>query len=264
MRRLDDVAGFPLAIDPQTYRLISTAVLPEPEVRSLGAMRPVLHTPECSGPAELYWMYRRAGPSEVQRRLRARGLRFDLTVLRPGTLAGEFIKTFGHVHPPAADGWPYPELYQVLAGRAWFLLQREASSQDDSAGRVEVRLIAAEAGDCALVPPGFGHVTINVGNEPLVLANWVADAFASDYEPFRRRRGAAVYVLAAPEGDSGGEPHVVPNPHYPVPPVVERVAPPSLAALGLGYDREPIFAAACRQPDAFVFLVEPSQRPDLF
>src|SRR5690606_15189179 len=99
----------------------------------------------------------------------------------------------------APDGTGYPELYQVAAGEAWFILQDRRS----------VLVIPAGPGDCALIPPGFGHVTVNVGRGPLVLANWVDGSFASRYDGYRRRRGAAVYVEAGSDG-----PVLRPNPAY--------------------------------------------------
>ncbi|MFS8570396.1 MAG: glucose-6-phosphate isomerase family protein [Thermaerobacter sp.] len=214
-----------------------------PDVRALEAMRPVLADPAAQGPAELYFMYRGAGPAAPQAGARRRGLRYDLTVLRPGLVGREYVKTFGHEHPAAPDGIAYPELYQVAAGRAWFILQ----------DRRTVLVIAAGPGDCALIPPGFGHVTVNVGPGPLVLANWVDGGFTSLYDGYRQRRGAAVYV----EAGSGG-PVLRSNPAYHPAPAVRWGAPTPPDLVGLQEPGEPIFTAVCRDPDRFAYLCRPA------
>jgi len=243
---LTERLGFPAAIDEAACRLRGGGPWQpgEPDVRRLDDMRPVLADPGAGGPAgDLYFMYRGAGPAGPQERANRLGLRFDLTVLRPGCVGREYVKTFGHEHPRAPDGIAYPELYQVVSGQAWFLLQDRRS----------VRVVRARDGDCVLVPPGFGHVTVNVGPGPLVLANWVAAGFASRYEPYRRRRGAAVYVEAA-----AGGPVLRPNPAYdPALPVIPAASTPP-AWLGLARPGEPIFTAVCRNPGRFAFLTRPA------
>jgi glucose-6-phosphate isomerase len=86
-------------------------------------------------------------------------------------------------------------------------------------------LVEADAGTIVLIPPGYGHVTINPGQEELVMANLVSRSFASDYLPYEERRGAAYYELA----DRG----FVPNPAYPAVPPLRRVPPPDVLPLGV-------------------------------
>ncbi len=51
----------------------------------------------------------------------------------------------------------YPELYEVLKGDANYLLQRAQNEE-----RVdEVILVKATRGDKVIIPPNYGHVTIN-------------------------------------------------------------------------------------------------------
>ncbi len=137
-----------------------------------------------------YYMFRRVNLPEHEEIFRRRRLRYDVTVIPPAVIGGEYVKTYGHFHPVAEHdphGRPlsFPELYEVLAGDALFLLQ-------DRAARVFFH-VRARAGDVVAMPPNLGHVTVNVGETPLVLANLVSDRFHSDYGPVREKHGFAWY-----------------------------------------------------------------------
>src|SRR3989344_4520509 len=67
---------------------------------------------------------------------------------------------------------PYPEIYEVLLGRAYFLIQSESI----------VYLAEAGPGEKFIIPPSFGHNTINVFNEPLLMANFVSEKAEYDYK----------------------------------------------------------------------------------
>ena len=115
------------------------------------------------------------------------GLRYDVTVIRPGQIGREFIKTAGHYHPlkPQTE-FSYPEVYEVLAGKAHYLLQTEPDEDG-----IDAILIEAVAGDKVLIPPGYGHITINPGQEYLIMSNWVAADFSSIYGPIKELGGGA-------------------------------------------------------------------------
>lgn len=59
------------------------------------------------------------------------------------------------------------------------------------------------------MPPDYGHVAVNPGNEPLVLANWIADGCASDYKTMLEY-GGGVYF----EKKSNGSYRFIKNRHY--------------------------------------------------
>ena len=132
--------------------------LPEPSVRTLNDMRCVLANPGQPGSMPLYYMYRDLALTAGDRAyLREQNVRFDITVIPPGTVGGEYVKTKGHYHPLNPSGIGYPELYQVLAGEALYLLQRSDLG--------DIVAVAAKAGEFVLIPPGYGHVTVNAGKE---------------------------------------------------------------------------------------------------
>jgi oxalate decarboxylase/phosphoglucose isomerase-like protein (cupin superfamily) len=83
----------------------------------------------------------------------------------------EFVKTYGHYHPRVNPKlrYTYPEIYEVLDGDAHYLLQRALN--DESVD--DVTLVKATRGDKVIVPPNYGHVTINPSERTLKMANWV-------------------------------------------------------------------------------------------
>ncbi|HDR72297.1 MAG TPA: glucose-6-phosphate isomerase [Methanoculleus sp.] len=208
-----------------TLQEIWNGPLPPPEVRTGDQMRAVLADPACAAEHPLYFMYRDVARNDADREwLLGCDLRFDITVIPPATLCGEYVKTKGHYHPASPEGPAYPELYQVLAGTAHYLLQDR-----DLADAVVIR---AAGGDAVLIPPGYGHVTINPGGGDLVMANLVSTRFASEYAFFEEHRGAAYYEF------EGGE--WVKNPHSPRHPPLRFVDPVEIPALCIRHGR-PIY-----------------------
>ena len=97
---LQVTSGLPLQADGDG-RLIFGAGLTvvTPAVRTREEMREVLLDPEADAPAELYYMYRDVCRQQDRELLAQHGLRYDVTVIRPGLLGREYIKTAGHYHP---------------------------------------------------------------------------------------------------------------------------------------------------------------------
>lgn len=253
-RDLTDLTGLPLRLTPLGWLDFGGTLPPvAPQPRTLADLRPMLYNQTAAGPAELYLMYRGVGWPEDVARYSEQALRFDVTVLVPGLVGAEYVKTAGHYHPGG-----YPELYQVVAGRAHYLLQKPATGEqpDTLAGAppgaiADVIIVEAEPGDAVFVPPGYGHVTINPGPEPLAMVNVVDSTFTSVYGPYRERRGAAYYEI-----EERGQPYFVANDHYPDLPEPRLVRPTKLEDLGLQAG-EPLYAQLAGDPRAFAFLSEP-------
>jgi glucose-6-phosphate isomerase len=121
---------------------------------------------------EAYYMYR--GIKEEK------GLRYDVTIIPFRMFGEEFPKTKGHYHPKQ-----YGEIYTVLEGKAFYLLQKKDLS--------DVFVVEAEKGDFIVVPPGYGHITINPGKKDLKMANWVSPDFESEYGEMEEKNGAAYF-----------------------------------------------------------------------
>jgi glucose-6-phosphate isomerase, archaeal len=187
--------------------------LPPPAARTLEEMRPVLADPSCACSDPLYFMYRDLAKSDADWGwLHAHHLRYDLTVIPARDLCGERVKTKGHYHPKNPAGVGYPEIYEVLEGEAHFLLQ--SRELDD------IVMVLAVAGDVVIIPPGYGHVTINPSRDvTLAMANIVSTAFESEYGEYESHHGAAYFELS-----SG---MLVKNPRYPAVPAVRTARPKS-------------------------------------
>ena len=147
--------------------------LKNPDVRKISDMKDVIYDKDWlkkTEDFEAYHMYRGVDKKN--------GLRYDVTEMPFKMFGKEYPKTKGHYHPG-----DYGEIYQVLKGRAIYLLQdRELE---------DVVAIETKAGEVAIIPPGYGHITINPGPEKLRMANWVSPEFDSIYEPIMEKKGAA-------------------------------------------------------------------------
>ncbi len=165
--------------------------LPQPSVRTIEDMRSVLACPSCECSGSLYYMYRDLAKSDEDWSwLRRQKLRYDLTVIPPRDLCGEYVKTKGHYHPKNSAGIGYPEIYEVIEGNARYLLQSRLL--DDAV------MISASAGDLVIIPPEYGHISINPSEDlTLVMANIVSTAFESEYGAYEKFHGAAYYAMSS-------------------------------------------------------------------
>lgn len=154
----------------------------------------------------VYYMYRDACQEQDRVMYLDEGIRYDITVIPHYDLGGEYIKTVGHFHPERKKGGTYPEYYEVIEGRALYLLQKNTPDDDVA----ETIFIEANTGDKVYIPPNYGHVTINIGTDTLVMCNLVEASFKSIYEPFQNKKGAAYFCLSHAEEDYG----LVPNKNY--------------------------------------------------
>jgi glucose-6-phosphate isomerase len=181
-----------LSIGPE-LQLYSEGFTAEEGIRTLGDLSSVLRRrpkPRMPGETVLYRMYRSFSRPADAKLFKSRNLRHDITVMAPIDLGSEPNKTLGHYHPFASDGLSYPEIYHVLNGSATYLLQKEVKDMVTDFVKVD-----AKQGDAIIIPPNYGHVTVNTGKGPLVMANLVSDMFSSAYQGYEKKGGAAYYLL---------------------------------------------------------------------
>jgi len=225
----------------------------DPDIRWLFDMSEVLYDQEWlkdQENMELYYMYRDLYMSRADKdRLQEFDLRYDITVIPPRMLGSEYVKTAGHYHPLVpGESVSFPEIYEVLEGEALYLLQNQDAS--------DVVIVKAGPGDKVLIPPGYGHITINPSNKRLKMANFIARSFTSDYRPILDRKGGAYYYT------SHG---YVRNQEYASPGNLREVAPLSRAKMReLGMSRSREMYPLARDPDRLEMLTHPQKHADLF
>ncbi len=225
----------------------------KPAIRMLFDIKDVIYDREWLRRAtniELYYMYRELSLSRNDAlTMKEHNLRYDITVIPPRMLGCEFVKTAGHYHPKiAGTAMTFPEIYEVLSGEAQYLLQKP---EDDKIN--DVILIKAGAGDKVIIPPGYGHLTVNSSSKVLKMANWVARDFESIYEPIKEKGGGAYFIL-----DKG----LVKNPRYDSVPEIQLLKPPRIKELGLEKNRE--MYGLVRDIRNLEFLIKPQEYGWLF
>lgn len=256
MSPLSDIAGFPVFLkEDGSLEFGQGVTAPKPEARYLKDLEPVLLYPHQGKADVAYLMYRGTGLEADQKAVREASLRYDITVIFPGTVGSEYIKTFGHYHPRIPGRpWTYPEVYQVLYGRAHFLLQRGGEIDGQI---LDFAVADFEAGDILIIPPFYGHATVNPGSVPLVLANWVAREFTSIYDPIRLRKGMAYYDV-----EHKGQSIFMPNDSYESHPRPRLLKPCTLPDLGLVSGRS--MYRAWQEGAKLDFLTKPWLYEDLW
>lgn len=258
LQSIERQSGLPLALDPTnaTIRWPESIIVGATSVRTAAEMREYIQNAEARPTRDaVYTVYRNVARGEDAALVRAAGLRYDLTVIPPGAFAAErreFFRTAGHYHPvKAGTDIAYPEVYEVISGRAYWLLQRPTVG--DPSAIEEIYAVEAGPGEKAVMLPGFGHISVNVHDEPLVMANWISDEFAYDYEPYRRFHGGGYWLLAgddeAIEFERNGNYHRVPD--------LKTLHPAEIPAFGLIRSR-PLYHLA-RDLGTLDFLTNPER-----
>jgi glucose-6-phosphate isomerase len=224
---LTEIAGFPVGLDTSALTLsfgpgVTTAPV---AVRRLDDVRSLLRDPGATGPDHLYTIYMDIRVPGRAEELRSLGLGYGAVVCNHGALGGEALRSQGHVHSAPADtGVAYSEIYELWHGRGLVYMQDSAT---DSVSDVVV--VEAGPGDKVVVPPGWAHATVNVGGTPMAFGAVYALSARLLYEPLRKLRGTAHYVLA--DGT------LEPNPRYRTVPAARRQRPHEIPELGIGHGR---------------------------
>ncbi|MEM2933620.1 MAG: glucose-6-phosphate isomerase family protein [Methanocellales archaeon] len=227
-----------------------------PQIRRLNDLKELIFDKEWLKTApnsELYYMYRDLSLSKKDENASKQySLRYDITIIPPFNLGREYVKTAGHYHPPLNSNLTYPELYEVLEGKAHYLLQKP--EELDASRIVDVVLIEAEEGDKVVIPPNYGHITINPARKTLKMANWVSRNFTSIYDPYRRMGGGAYFELITNE--------FIKNSNYTRVPEIRFLKPANFSEFGLRKNKE--IYGLIRNPERLEFLNKPAKYKALF
>jgi len=168
-------------------------------------MQEVLMDPKGVGPAVHYYMIR---GGKDQR---------NVTVWEPGTISGEYIKTYGHYHIGQLD-----ETYWIIFGEGIALLQKLATNEKGEmiADVVEeFKAVPVKAGDSVYMAAGQGHLVVNTGTTYFATADDSPVDFEerdpvsmpghADYQLVKQMQGFAYYVV-----EHEGKPALKKNPKY--------------------------------------------------
>jgi glucose-6-phosphate isomerase, archaeal len=244
MKDLKKISGLDIKFEDIGLTYDQNTYPTEPKVRTYDEAQDV-YVEKNSEEQDLYFMYRYFEDTNNTQKFIDANTEYDITVIKPGKIGKEFIKTAGHYHRyvPQTE-ITYPEVYEVIAGQVEYLLQ----TKPDVEGNVDVVIISAEPGDKVIIPPNYGHVSINTGGDYLVESNLQlrdlpADA---DYETFQIYGGGGLY-----REEKGWEN----NPQYKIR-SLKRVRPKENLKWGLSKDK-PLYTCFIESPEKFKWLTEP-------
>lgn len=240
------ISGIPLALDGNLLLFGDDLKTVESEPRRLSEYADVLApSSELEGPDEAYFMHRGVALAQDKVLFDGFDYRYDVTVLDRGSVGNEPIKTIGHYHPlkPGTDVC-YPEVYEVLHGEASYVLQKV-----DAERVLDLVVAVVKPGEKVVIPPGYGHVTVNAGDSVLAMSNLLQSDFKSIYEPYSKMKGAAVYKL--------NDCSWVRNHNYVVG-GFKRVKPRELPQFGIDFSK-PLYTSIRENPGIFDYVVNPEK-----
>lgn len=194
---------------------------------------------------ELYYMYRYFEANKDKAIFEENDLEYDITVINNGTVGKEYIKTKGHYHALVPKTTiSYPELYEVITGQIEYLVQTKPNKNKET----DVVIIKAKKGDKIVIPPGFGHVSINVGETVAVSSNVQKRDLpaGSDYGGFEFFRGGAMYRTK-----NGWEK----NPEYIIK-SIRNVKPKEKPSWGAEF-KKPLYHSIINSPKKFNYITHP-------
>lgn len=223
---------------------------PEPEMRSLNAIRPSLLDPQSKGPDPVYAICMDVGRQGDAEELTRRRLLFGVVAFADGCLGKELVRTQGHVHARAPhSGWSPPELFEVWQGHAIVYMQEHSG---DDPGRCFA--LSAEPGEHVIVPPGWPHFVVNADpRERMVFAALCDRQYGFEYDEVRARGGLAWFPLWDGEAISWFA-----NSAY-QPSELQRGGPREYPEFGVKRD-VPLYRQFEADPDALQWVSEPARK----
>jgi len=236
--------------NPMGFRYGHSVFGPNPEYRSLDAIRPSLRDPNCTGPDPVYAIAMDVGRSNDIEELKRRMLLFGIVMYASGRLGDEPVRSQGHVHAIAPHcGWSSPELFEIWYGRA--IVYGQEKSGDDPGHCVAIE---AKPGERVVMPPRWAHFVVNADpTSVLVFGAWCDREYGFDYTQMREHHGLAWFPLLTQDGALAWEA----NPHYSAS-QLQRRKPRSYPELGLSNEL-PIYRYLHRNPDAIQWISDPQK-----
>jgi glucose-6-phosphate isomerase len=256
-RLLNFDPGFDISVtaQPLGFKFGGSAFGPQPELRSLAALRPALRDPQVEGPDPVYAIVMDIGKLIHRPALQQRMLLFGAVTYAKGRLGDEVVRSQGHVHKVSShSGWMAPEIYEIWAGKALIYMQEFAADHPGRCFAVE-----ASPGNIVIVPPGWAHTSMSADpTEHLTFGALCDREYRFHYEEVRRRRGLAWYALL----NSRGEVFWEPNPNYQKSELT-ICTPRDYKAFGIEHGR-PLYAQFERDPGKFQWVSKPALVSELW
>jgi glucose-6-phosphate isomerase len=241
--------------DTMAFRYGAGVFGPDPEYRSLDAIRASLRDPNSTGPDPVYSIAMDVGRVEDRDELRKRMLLFGVVIYASGRLGNEPVRSQGHVHAISPHcGWSTPELFEIWQGRAVIYGQERSGDEPG-------RCIAIEAGpgERAVVPPGWAHYVANADpSSKLIFGAWCDRQYGFDYTQMREHHGLAWFPLIADDGGLSWER----NPSYSASNLYRRRAR-EYPELGLS-SRTPIYKHLHQNPETIQWISDPARLENLW
>lgn len=253
MQDISRQSGLDLRLDRERLALDfgPQVVHPDGERRTLDQVRSMLEDPRASGPAHLYTIYMDIYRAPDRQALLDQGLLYGAVVYNHGSVGSERLRSQGHIHSEKIGvGLRYSEIYEFWTGQGYVYLQKELSPEVRTA-----YLVRVGPGDTLVIPFGWVHLVVTLGDEVLSFGAWCARQNRLEYDELRALGGPAHFVQA--DGS------VVPNPRYTAVPEVRFAAAADFPTLGIPRDR-PIYTSWREQPELYRFMAEPEIVGDIW
>lgn len=250
-------SGLPISYNEETARLsfYEGLTCAGDGRRNAAALKGLLYNEEGDIDNEhCYDFYRDIVFEEHRELFKKYDFRYDITVIMPGTVNGECKKTSGHYHG-YIDGqrFTYPEVYEVLSGEAVYILQKVHNFDIENEEPVieAIKAVCVKAGQAIIIPPFWGHCSVNAGEGPLIFSNIAVVSCPMHYEPIKQKHGLGAYVLK-----ENGQIKFVKNPYYVNMPEIKEIEPAQNPAMGITFGK-PVYWEFIHAPEKFDFLLHP-------
>ena len=255
MQNFDPKLGVRCSNDDLLFTYDEGVFGPDPEMRSLDAIRRSLRDPQCSGPDPVYSIVMDVGREQHRDELHRRMLLFGVVVYAAGRLGNEPVRSQGHIHAVAPHcNWSTPELFEIWEGRAIIYAQQRAT---DDPGRCVA--IVANPGDKVVVPPEWAHAVINADPEHrMVFGAWCDRQYGFLYDQVRAHGGLAWFPIL----DAHNEIRWEGNPRYQQSTLEVRPAR-EYPELGLK-SAVPIYEQFAADPNSMQWVSQPARVADLW
>lgn len=197
----------------------------------------------------VYDTYRQISEKKDAELFSATQYNYDFTVLMPNKEGRECMKTSGHYHgSPGEGGLVYPEVYEVVLGRVLFMLQKNTSDSNEVA---ELLFAELSEGQSLVIPPDYGHCSVNMGDGISIFSSLSYDRCPIDYRSVRDRKGMSYYAFC-----KKGEIAFKKNINYKDPPKPKWIAFRDSTRLGISAG-SPVYRSFVENPGQFRYLEDP-------